>query len=55
MGRQYTDWRDLPDDPNRVGDEDYNPTPHRREPDEDEEYARGKERAYNEQKNRLAS
>ena len=25
MGRVYTDWRTLPDDPNRVGDEDYDP------------------------------
>ena len=44
MGRQYTNWRDLPDDPNRVGDADYNPIPHRREPDEDEEYERAQER-----------
>jgi|14BtaG_2_1085337.scaffolds.fasta_scaffold168564_1 hypothetical protein len=25
MARVYTDWRTLPDDPNRVGDEDYEP------------------------------
>jgi len=23
MGRVYNDWRTIPDDPNRVGDEDY--------------------------------
>lgn len=25
MGKVYTDWRTLPDDPNRVGDADYDP------------------------------
>ena len=25
MGRVYTDWRTVPDDPNRVGDYDYDP------------------------------
>ena len=50
MNRRYTDWRDLPDNPNRVGDEDYDPTPRRPDLDEDEEYERAKEREYNEQK-----
>ena len=48
--KRYTDWRDLPDDPNRVGDEDYKPTPPK-EVDEDEAYERGKEREWQE-KNR---
>jgi len=43
MNRKY-DWWDLPDDPNRVGDEDYRPTSHRRELNEDEEYERERER-----------
>lgn len=39
MGRVYTDWRTLPDDPNRVGDEDFDPNPKPRyEIDPDEEY-----------------
>jgi|TARA_R110001592_G_scaffold329308_1_gene611036 hypothetical protein len=40
MGRVYTDWRDTPDDPNRVGDEDYDPNPRPRLEDEDEAYER---------------
>ena len=39
MNRKY-DWWDLPDDPNRVGDEDYRPTAPRYEPNEGEEYDR---------------
>ncbi len=44
MGRVYTDWRTLPDDPNRVGDEDYDPNPKPRyEIDEDEAYEKWRE------------
>jgi len=39
MGRCYN-WYDLPDNPERVGDEDYNPQP-RPEMDEDEAYELG--------------
>jgi len=46
--KRYTDWRTLPDDPNRVGDEDYKPTPPK-EVDEDEAYERGKEREWQEE------
>jgi len=38
MGRVYTDWRTLPDDPNRVGDYDYNPMERYDEYDEYDEY-----------------
>ena len=44
MGKVYTDWRDLPDNPLRVGDEDY-VVPGSRErfiPDEDEDDYRRK-------------
>ena len=44
MGRVYTDWRTLPDDPNRVGDEDYGKKPEPRyEIDPDEEYEKWRE------------
>lgn len=38
MGRVYTDWRTVPDDPNRVGDYDYNPMSKYVDPDEYDEY-----------------
>ena len=40
MAKVYTDWRTLPDDPNRVGDYDYDPMPNKYERDEDAEYER---------------
>ena len=46
MGRCYN-WHDLPDNPERVGDEDYNPQP-RPEMDEDEAYELGVERQWKE-------
>jgi len=46
MGRCYN-WYDLPDNPERVGDEDYNPQP-RPEMDEDEAYELGVERQWKE-------
>ena len=46
MGRCYN-WYDLPDNPERVGDEDYNPQP-RPEMDEDEAYELGMERQWKE-------
>jgi hypothetical protein len=36
MGRVYTDWRTVPDDPNRVGDYDYDPMARYNEVDHDE-------------------
>ena len=41
MNRSY-EWWNIPDDPNRVGDEDYDPMPRRykHERDEDVEYER---------------
>ena len=47
--KRYRDWRDLPDDPNRVGDEDYKPYSPPKEIDEDEAYERGKEREWQEE------
>ncbi len=38
MGRVYTDWRTLPDDPNRVGDEDYDPMRKYRDDRYEEDY-----------------
>jgi len=38
MGRVYTDWRTVPDDPNRVGDYDYNPMSKYVDPEEYDEY-----------------
>jgi len=46
VGR-YSNWYDLPDNPERVGDEDYNPQP-RPEMDEDEAYELGVERQWKE-------
>ena len=43
--RKYT-WIDLPDNPERVGDEDYKP-PYRPEMDEDEAYERERDRQWN--------
>jgi len=41
VGRTYNNWYDLPDDPLRVGDTDYQPLPLPRPPiDEDEAYER---------------
>ena len=41
MGRVYTDWSTVPDDPMRVGDEDYEPyNSFVRERDPDAEYDR---------------
>ena len=39
MGRVYNDWRTIPDDPNRVGDEDegYKWRSHEVDPDEERE------------------
>ena len=47
--KRYTDWRTLPDDPNRVGDEDYKPYSPPKEVDEDEAYERGREREWQEE------
>lgn len=47
--RRYT-WYDLPDNPERVGDEDYNPQP-RPEMDEDEAYELEVERQWKEEHN----
>jgi|OM-RGC.v1.036983532 hypothetical protein len=41
--KRYTDWRELPDDPNRVGDADYKPFLPPKEVDEDEAYERWRE------------
>jgi len=38
MGRVYTDCRTLPDDPNRVGDEDYDPMRKYRDDRYEEDY-----------------
>ena len=43
--RKYT-WIDLPDNPERVGDEDYKPR-YRPEMDEDEAYERERDRQWN--------
>lgn len=44
MGRVYTDWRTVPDDPNRVGDYDYDPMSDYDEIDPDE-YEEGEDDA----------
>jgi len=41
--KRYTDWRELPDDPNRVGDADYKLYSPPKEIDEDEAYERWRE------------